>query len=120
MTEWTDTESKITWDLDVLSGGRYEVQMYYACPKTSVGTKLHLSIGNQSLTATVTEANDSPLIGDKEDRFKRVEGYVRDWRPMNLGTIELKPGRDTLTLQAVELPGEMAVDMRLLMFKRNR
>ncbi len=118
MTEWKDTDSEITWDVEVLSAGEYEVEMYYACPKSSVDTKLQLSIGEEKLITTVTEANDSELIGMKEDRFERAEGYVRDWRPMKLGTLRLEPGRATLTLKALEIPGEIAVDMRLLMFRR--
>ena len=63
-------------------------------------------------------ANESELIGAKEDRYNRAEGYVQDWRPMKLGTIRLKPGRDTLKMKARKIPGEIAVDMRLLMFRR--
>ena len=118
MTEWKDIDDEITWDIDVLGEGMYEVQMYYACPKSSVGTKLQLSIAGEQLTAEVADANDVPLIGMKEDHFKRVEGYVKNWRPMKLGEIKLKPGRGTLRLKALEIPGEMAVDMRLLMFRR--
>jgi hypothetical protein len=118
MTEWTDTQSEISWDVDVLSEGRHEVQMYYACPESSVGTQLELSIAGKNLIATVTEANDAPLVGSREDRFKRAEGYVKDWRSMKLGTLQLTPGRSTLRLRALRIPGDVAVDMRLLMFRR--
>lgn len=118
MTEWKNTEDEITWDVDVLSADQFDVEMYYACPESSVGTKLQLSIGDEKLVTTVTEPNDAPLIGMAEDRFKRTEGYVRDWRSMQLGTIRLEPGRNTLRLRALEIPGDVAVDMRLLMFRR--
>ncbi|NNE01199.1 MAG: arylsulfatase [Pirellulaceae bacterium] len=118
MENWTDTEGEITWDVDVLGEGEYGVEMYYACPSDSTGSTIALSIGGQTLTAKITEPNDSPLIGAKEDRFKRVEGYVRDWISMDLGRIHLSPGRGTLRLKAVDVPGKQVCDMRLLMFRK--
>ncbi|MGB7348126.1 MAG: sulfatase-like hydrolase/transferase, partial [Pirellulaceae bacterium] len=118
MENWTDTRGEITWDVDVLGEGQFEVEMYYACPTDSIGATIELSIGGEKLTATITQPNDSPLIGADDDRVKRSEGYVRDWQPMKLGTIQLRPGRDTLQLRATDVPGEQVCEMRLLMFRK--
>lgn len=118
MTKWTSPEDKITWDLQVLGTGRYEVEMYYACPESSLGTKLELSLGDQSIQATITTANDSALKGMQQDRFQRVEGYVKDWVPMKLGVISLTPGDATLTLRATKTTGSEVCDMRLLLFRK--
>jgi hypothetical protein len=37
---------------------------------------------------------------------------------MDLGTIHLEEGKGTLTLKALDIPGQEAMDFRLLMFKR--
>jgi hypothetical protein len=37
---------------------------------------------------------------------------VKDFRPLTLGTIPLAKGRGTLTLRALEIPGESAIDVR--------
>ncbi|QDT09034.1 arylsulfatase [Planctomycetes bacterium K23_9] len=118
MRNWTSTEDEITWDVDVLGGGRFEVEMYYACPADSVGAKIQLRIGGESINATIATANDTPQIGADDDRFKRVEGYVKDWKAMTLGQITLRPGRKTLRLRATEVPGSQVVEMRLLMFRK--
>lgn len=118
MTNWTSSDDSITWDVDVMDSGRYEVQMYYACEKDAVGTELVLTLGDQKIEKRIEVAHDVPLIGAAEDRFKRAEGYVRDWRPMTLGEIELNPGKTMLTLQATKIPGRQVADMRLLMFRR--
>jgi arylsulfatase A-like enzyme len=118
MTQWQNTEDEITWDVEVLGDGDYEVEMYYACGESSVGSKIELSLAEESLVATVDVANDAALIGAQQDRFQRAEGYVREWRPMTLGTIRLTPGRHTLRMKALEIPGPSVVDMRLLMFRR--
>lgn len=118
MRNWTDTDGEITWDVDVLGSGKYEVEMYYACPTENVGSTIRLSLGDESLTAKITKPNDSPLIGADEDHFKRAEGYVRNWIPMKLGTMLLSPGRSKLTLKATDVPGKQVCDMRLLMFRK--
>ncbi|MDG2223485.1 MAG: arylsulfatase [Rubripirellula sp.] len=118
MTEWTNTDDQITWDLEVLSKGKYEVEMYYACPDSSVGTVLELSLGDETIQATIEQANESPLSGMQDDRFKRAEGYVKDWKPMKLGVIKLQPGPATLTLRASKMTGTEVGDMRLLLFRK--
>ena len=53
-----------------------------------------------------------------EDRFERMEGYVKDWIPMKLGVISIQPGSATLTLRATSMSGPEVCDMRLLMFRK--
>jgi len=78
----------------------------------------NLTCGDSSIVAKIDRANDVPLVGAADDRFKRMEGYVRRWQPMDLGRMELKAGRQTLKLRAIEVAGEAVADMRLLMFRR--
>ena len=121
MTHWNDTTSEITWDVDVLSEGDYEVQMYYAAKRA--GSVIELSLGEERFSTTINVAHDVPLVGREDDRFERAEGYVRRWRPMTLGVLHLKPGTGTLRLRARKVAqadnGEAEVaDMRLLMFRK--
>ena len=118
MQNWTDTDSTISWDVDVLRQGNFEVQMYYSVAAKDVGSTIRLSCGESSITARITEPNEVPLIGEAEDRFKRVEGFVRRWKPFSLGQIELGAGRQQLVLRAEEVAGSEVANMRLLMFRR--
>ena len=118
MTNWTSPEDRITWDVDVQDEGKFEVQMYYACKADAVGSKLLLQLGDQKIEKRIEVAHDVPLVGGEQDRFERVEGYVRDWRPMTLGVIKMVPGKATLSLSASELTGKQVCEMRLLMFRR--
>jgi arylsulfatase A-like enzyme len=115
---WLSVDDKITWDTEVVAGGTYEVEMHYGCAKENVGAKIKLSCGDGSVTTTISKPHDPPLRGDENDRVKRMESYVKDFRSMKLGTIKLKPGRAELTLQALEIPGKEAMEFRLLMFTR--
>lgn len=116
MTNWTSVDDKITWEVDVLAQGNFEVDMYYA--SASVGSVIELSLGDAKVAATVANANNVVDSGMEHDRFKRQEGYVKAWQPMNLGRMFLTPGHGQLTLRATKVSGDQVADMRLLMFRR--
>ncbi len=115
---WKSTDDKITWDVEIGETGDYDVELYYACAKADVGSTVVLSCGDSAVTTKITEANEVPLRGMENDRVKRAESYVKEFKPMSLGALHLKKGKGTLTLQATEIPGEEAMEFRLLMLKR--
>jgi len=115
---WTSVDDSITWDVEVLEPGTYEVDLYYACPESDLGSTIVLQCGESSVVAKVTKANDPPLVGAEHDRVPRPESYVKDFRPMSIGPIQLKAGKQTLTLKAKKIPGKQAMEFRLLMFRR--
>ncbi len=115
---WTSIDDKITWEVEVGEAGDYEVEIWYACPAADVGSTIELSLGDSRLSGKITEAHDPPLRGMEHDRVERVESYVKDFRPMTLGTIHLEKGADTLTLKALEKPGTQVMEFRLMMLRR--
>jgi len=117
---WTSIEDTITWEADVASGGTYEAEIYYTCPKGSEGSVIELRFGNSAVQTTIAEPHDPPLQGGAEDRFERVESYVKEFRPLKMGTIELEEGAGTLTLRALSKPGPEVMDFRLLVLRRVR
>ena len=115
---WKSTDDKITWEVEVGETGDYEVEMYYACAKADVGSTVSLSCGSETITTKISKANEVPLRGMENDRSKRVESYVKDFKPMSLGTIHLKKGAGTMTLQATKISGAEAMEFRLLILRR--
>ena len=118
-TNWTKTEDKLTWEVEVGASGKYLVEMWYTCPKKDLGSVVQLSFTNKgsfvSVGNLVQQANDPPLRGMENDRSPRTESYVKAFKPMKLGVIELKKGKGALTLQALKIPGSQALEFRLLM-----
>jgi len=119
-TNWTSTDDSITWDVEVLKEGDYEVTIYYTCPEKDVGSTFVLRFGADSLSGKITGAYDPPLRGMEHDRVKRMESYVKDFKPLKVGTIHFKKGRRQLTLRASNVPGSQVMDFRLMMFNRIR
>ncbi|MBI5688167.1 MAG: arylsulfatase [Verrucomicrobia bacterium] len=115
-TNWTSADDRITWDVEVATAGRYEAIVYYTCPKSDVGSVVELSLNGCRVEAAVSEAHDPPLRGQEHDRFPRAgESYVKDFKPMRLGVMELKQGRGELTLRALKVPGKSVMDVRMIL-----
>lgn len=117
-SNWTSLDDRITWPVQVQADGDYDVEIYYSCPQTDVGSTIRLSLGGSELVATITEPHDPPVRGAEHDRVKRQESYVKEFKPMKLGTIHLKKGPGELVLQATKIPAAQVMDFRLLMFTR--
>ena len=115
---WTSTHDSITWDIEVLEAGDFAVEVYYTCRPEDVGTTLALNFHHTTLPFEITEAHDPPLKGMENDRYERIESYVKDFKPVSVGKIHLAKGKGVLTLKALDIPGREAIDFRLLMLKR--
>jgi len=115
---WTGLEDAITWDIDVIESGDFMVEVYYTCPEADVGAEVQLRFRNNALDFQVNESHDPPLTGMENDRSPRIESYVKDFKPMTIGTIFLEKGRGKLELSALNIPGKTVMDVRLLMLKR--
>ena len=117
-TNWKKTDDRITWDIEVIDDGNFDVTLYYTCRKQDVGTEFQIGFGKSVLKGKITEAHDPPEIGAKDDRVKRTESYVKDFKPLKLGTMKLLKGKGKLELKATRIPGDQAMEFRLLMLER--
>ncbi|MEM1221940.1 MAG: arylsulfatase [Verrucomicrobiota bacterium] len=117
-TNWTNKNEIIYWDAVVPAAGRFSVTLYYTCPADSVGSEVILKSSKGSLPFTIDVPHDPPLIGMKEDRSKRSESYVKNFKAKPIGTIELAEGAQKLELIPQSVPGSQVMDFRLLVLER--
>lgn len=79
-THWISTKDSISWNVEVLEDGEFEVELYYTCPKENLGTILELSFKNSKVAKKITEAHNPPLQGKDQDRVPRMESYVKEFK----------------------------------------
>ena len=117
-THWTHQDDSITWDIQVGTEGDYRATVHYTCAMPNVGTTVRLARGNAATETTVTEAFDPPLWDKSKERVTESHYFVKDFKPLDLGVITLKEGRELLTLSSPELIGGRGIDVYSLVLER--
>jgi len=74
---------------------------------------VELACNGQRLTGTVAPGWDPPLLVN-QDTLPRppMESTMKEFRPLDLGTLRLERGRGPLVLRALDVPGERVMDVR--------
>jgi arylsulfatase A-like enzyme len=118
---WTKPDHRITWDIEVLTAGDYEVEILYTCPLADAGSEIELSFRNAMLTTKVEPAWD-PLLLTNQDTLPRppAESRMKEFRSLQAGSIRLEKGRGLLTLRATKIPGQSVMHLRQINFLRKR
>ena len=113
---WTSTDDTVTWDVNVVAAGDYEIELQYICPQDSAGAKIEVSAGSQHLPATVT---GTPIIAyPSPDRVERKEAYEMQWSRLKPGKLHLEEGRTTIHVKALEKPGAEVMQLKAIWLKR--
>ena len=115
-TNWTSPDDAITWNIDVAKSGKYEAVLHYTCAKGDEGTIVRLSMAESenTLEAKITEAFDPPLYDKSKERVAKSHYFVKDFKRLWLGIIELQKGQGTLRLDARDIKGKQVVDVHSL------
>lgn len=109
---WTRPDDSMTWDIEVQTTGNYDVVIQYTCPEADAGSTIELSFNGSKLQSKVSPAWNPPLMDDQDRVPRRGESYMKEFRPLNAGTMRLEKGRGALTLRALQVPGAQVMDVR--------
>ena len=109
---WTDTDDFISWNIEVGQSGVYDASVHYTCRPGDVGATIRLSMsGQSSVQTTVHEAFDPPLYDKSKERVEKSHYFVKDFKPLRIGTIKLEQGVGELRLEAPTITGQQAIDV---------
>ena len=108
---WKSADDSMTWDVDVSTAGNYEVTIHYTAPEA--GSTIELSLNSSKLAGKVAPAwNPPPYTNQDTIARPPAESTMKEFRPLNLGTLRLEKGRGLLTLRALEVAGQGVMDVR--------
>lgn len=113
VTNWTDVDSYPQWEVKVVEGGKYRIALKYTCAEEDSGARVAVQIGDRQVEGTVTQAhNPDPL--PRPNRIIKAHGAHMDkiWASLDLGSLELEPGRTTLRIRALTKPGRVVMDVK--------
>jgi len=119
LSNWTSVHDKIYWEVEVPADGTFDADLQYATRRADVGAVLELEFNGSRVRRVIDQAHEVPERGMEHDRGDpRAESYVKDWKTIRFGRIELRKGRGELNLRALKIPGQAAIDFRLLFLTR--
>ena len=109
---WTSQDDSITWNVEIEKAAKYEATVYYTCAKENVGATIQLAMdGGDKTDAKVRKAFDPPLYDKSKERVEKSHYFVKDFKPLKLGSLRLNKGRGLLRLTAPKLTGKQAIDV---------
>lgn len=112
LTGWTDAKAKVWFEIDVVTAGSYEIETSYACPPADAGSKLRISVGEESLETTIPAAPAPQIPIPHRDEKGKASYRDREWGKLKAGTLELAKGPAKLTLEPLTLPGSQVMDLK--------
>ncbi|MDF1753280.1 MAG: arylsulfatase [Verrucomicrobiales bacterium] len=115
---WTSEDDSITWDIEVGTAGNYRATVYYTCPTANVGGTVRLEFKNSSIETPVTEVFDPPIWDKAKERVAESHYIVKDFKPLEIGVINLESTRDPLTLRCPKLVGGGGIDVYSIVLNR--
>lgn len=120
LTGWTDAKARVWFDIEVAAGGDYCIAIALACPPADAGSRVRVSAGDGSLEATVpaAPAPEIPLPHRDEDGAAKYRN--RAWASLDVGTLTLPPGRTTLILEPLCMPGGQVMDLKHVTLTRRQ
>lgn len=110
LTGWKDLESKVWFEIDVVTEGEYEIELAYA--SDAADALLHLSIGGQSLEVPIPAASAPEIPLSHRDAEGRERYRNRAWQTLKAGTIKLPKGPARLMLKPLRLSGAQGLDFK--------
>jgi arylsulfatase A-like enzyme len=109
---WTSEDDAITWSVEIGQAATYEATVHYTCAQENIGATIQLTIdGGDQTSANVRTAFDPPLYDKSQERVENSHYFVKDFAPLELGSIDLEVGRATLRLTAPNITGAQAIDV---------
>lgn len=115
---WENEDDYIYWDIDVLSSGKSNVDLYYTLPENSIGTEIAIEYENQIIYKKIEDFHDPKLIGMNKDIVKRTESYTKEFKRINIGDLYFKKGESRLKIKTTKKMGQKSIDFRLLILKK--
>jgi arylsulfatase A-like enzyme len=110
LTGWTDPESKVWFEIDVVTEGDYEIELAYAIDAPD--SVLHLSISGQSLEVPIPAASAPEIPLPHRDAEGKTRYRDRSWQTLKAGTLKLPKGPARLTMKPLRLSGAQGLDFK--------
>ncbi len=99
---WTRSEDWVSWEVQLATPGRYEVEVLQGCGTGCGGSEVEVSLGESRIRFTVVET-----------------GGFQKFLPRRVGVLDVpRPGRFQFALKPQTKPGPAVMDVRQVLLRR--
>ncbi|MBI1309861.1 sulfatase-like hydrolase/transferase [bacterium] len=118
VTDWTDCDATLLWNLNVISPGQWKVVLEYAATPEQSGSKLEIVCGESRREFVVEQSHDSPFVPVPERLIPSPHYSVRSWATQAAGIVRLPSGKQTLILRGLHRPGSAFPEIKSVQMRR--
>ncbi len=118
VTDWTDGEATLRWNIDVVSPGRWEVILEYAATPDQAGAQLEIVCGDSRREIVVEESHNSPFVPVPERLIPSPHYSNRSWAMQQAGTVQLASGKQTMVLRGIKRAGGSFPEIKSVRLRR--
>lgn len=113
---WRTPEDKVTWNINTVAAGEYQVKLQYLCPQPNGGSKIEVRVGDQKreIAVPATDYQVVPL----PDRQPRKEANEMIWRWLDLGPLSFPAGPGSIEIKALEKKGEEVMELKAIWLEK--
>jgi len=96
---WTQPEDWASWDFDIATAGKYEVEVTQGCGSTG-GSEVAVEVGGQTLKFTVEPT-----------------GHFQNFIQRTIGVVDLPAGKQTIAVKPQSKKGAAVMDLRRIVLR---
>ena len=104
---WKLPGDSIYWNLHIVEGGIYKVELRYGCPAEDTGSDFVIKSDKSICMFRIEDPFESVILPER-DYVKRSESVERTWTWMTIGEIDLNSGNEQLILKLLNPSGKDA------------
>ena len=110
ITHWKTIEDSISWDLEIMQQGTYEIKLEYSCRKKYMGSTIVIEVGEKRIEFVLDAPHYAQII-TRPDKITRVEQPERKWALFEAGQLNLTKGKKKLKIYAKDIRKKKVMDL---------
>ena len=115
---WTQTSAFPSWDINVVSAGRYELKLKYALKVENKGAKLKIEIQEQEIILDDVPVFEHSVFQNHDRVMRTAEAPETDWTILDAGIFNLEQGQTEIRIRALDIPGNETIELKEVILKR--
>ncbi len=115
---WTNTEAYAQWEIDIIKGGAFDVELNYALAPKNKGVELVIEIGTEVLHCIVDKPFEHATFINHDRVQREQEAPETDWGILKVGSLKLDKGQKVIKVKSIKIPGQQSIELKSVMLSK--